>query len=88
MTEDQMNEVLAGVEDSVREFNRKGFEPVVAAGADLDPAPCLTDAERARVKAALLDLVEECRNGGGRVGELASDRLNAVARATEALMLL
>ena len=88
MTEDQMNEVLAGVEDSVREFNEKGFEPVVAAGADLDPIPCLTDEERARVKGALFDLIEECRKGASTVDEPASDRLVAASEAAKVLMTL
>lgn len=81
MTDMQKDEVLSGVENAVEEFNKRGREEA------LEPSPCLAEGERAEVKAALLGLIEECRSGGG-VGEGASARLNAVARATEALMLL
>lgn len=47
----------------------------------------MTEEERNEVKRALLDLIEECRIGG-RVGEDASARLDAVAHGTEALLLL
>ena len=47
----------------------------------------MTKEEREQVKRALLDLIEECRDGG-RVGEDASARLEAVAHGAEALALL
>lgn len=48
----------------------------------------MTEEERSQVKRALLDLIEECRKGGAAIGEPASGRLDAVARATEALLAL
>lgn len=87
MTAEQMDEILSGVPDSVREFNEKRC---VANGQTVVPAELsagLSDEERATVKTALLDLIKECHSGGG-VGEGASARLSAVAYGTEALMLL
>lgn len=46
-----------------------------------------TDEEIRTVKDALIELIEECR-GGGFIGESASARLEAVARGTEALLML
>lgn len=82
MTAEQMDEVLSGVEEATREFNKRGREEA------LEPSPCLTEGERAEVKAALLDLIEECRKGGSSIDEPASDRLLAVAHATEVLLAL
>lgn len=48
----------------------------------------MTEEERSQVKRALLDLIEECRKGGSTLTETASDRIDAVARATEALLAL
>lgn len=50
--------------------------------------PCsFSHEERELVKAAILELIEECRRGG-TVCEDASARLEAVAHGAEALMLL
>lgn len=88
MTAEQMDEVLSGVPDSVREFNEKRC---MANGQTVVPAELsagLSDEERATVKTALLDLIEECRKGGSTIDEPASDRLLAVAHATEVLLAL
>lgn len=86
MTDEQKSEVLSGVEDAVREFNERGRE--AGAQTPAEASSHLTEPERASVKAALLDLIEECRKGGSTIDELASDRLLAVSEAAKVLLML
>lgn len=86
MNDMQKDEVLSGVEEAVREFNERGRE--TGAQAPTEASSHLTEPERASVKAALLDLIEECRKGGSTIDELASDRLLAVSEAAKALLML
>lgn len=47
----------------------------------------MTDEEREQVKRALLDLIEECRDGGAPDGASVADRTVAATTATQILLL-